>query len=456
MLQITLSQSKYSSDKLSGDVKRGIDKKVDLGWRPGLAPLGYLNSKTQAKGEQFVYNDPLRFETVKKVLKTMLTGNFTAPKLLKYANDELCLRLPATKKRPERKLRISHLYRILTNPFYYGWYEWGAGSGNWVQGKHEAMITEAEFDRIQFLLGRKGRPRPKTHKFAFTGIMKCSCGAGITAEEKFKRQKNGNTHHYIYYHCTRKVNPECIEKAVELKELTRQVNVILGRFTISDRFQKWALKYLHELRKKEATVREQSISAKHREYERITTQLDNLVLKYTSPDNEDGRILSNEEYVPLRSRLLKYKSGLASELAQQDKKIEEWVELTERTFNFARYAKIWFAKGDLETKKAIFSCLGSDFLLKDRKVAVSMRKPISFIFDGLPKIQTELQRLEPLGNEINIRDIEIFSQQFPIMSGIRESDSCLNLGKVAYYHYTNPALIPKHIPKPFFIVWHFA
>lgn len=52
------------------------------------------------------------------------------------------------------------------------------------------MITEEEFDRVQKLLGRKGRPRPKRHRFAFTGLMNCgTCGAMITAEEKIKHQK---------------------------------------------------------------------------------------------------------------------------------------------------------------------------------------------------------------------------------------------------------------------------
>ncbi len=418
--------NQFSRD-LSKNVKRGTDKKVKLGWRPNLAPLGYLNSKTKAKGEQDIYNDPIRFEMVKKVFRTMLTGNYTTPKLLDYVNDELCLRLSATKKRPERKLRIGHLYRILTNSFYYGWYAWPVGSDNWVKGNQEAMITEAEFDRVQFLLGRKGRPRPKSHKFAFTGIMKCPCGASITAEEKFKKQKNGNSHHYIYYRCTRKVNPNCIEKAIEIKDLNTQIDDILQKLTISERFQKWALHYLHQTRKTEAITREQSISAKNREYERTTTQLDNLVLKYTSPDNENGRILSDEEYVPLRSRLLKIKDGLAIELATQDKQIGEWVELSERTFNFARYGKTWFSEGSLETKRAVFSCLGSDFLLKDQKVAITMRKPFSFIFEGLSNVETELERLEPLKNEMNTRDIEVFAQQFPLLSGIRESNPSLDM-----------------------------
>ena len=41
------------------------------------------------------------------------------------------------------------------------------------KNRHESMITEQEFDRVQIFLGRKGKPRPKTHTFPFTGLIRC-------------------------------------------------------------------------------------------------------------------------------------------------------------------------------------------------------------------------------------------------------------------------------------------
>ena len=43
MLQIMFGQSKYYSDALSENVKRGNRTKIEKGWRPNMAPLGYLN-----------------------------------------------------------------------------------------------------------------------------------------------------------------------------------------------------------------------------------------------------------------------------------------------------------------------------------------------------------------------------------------------------------------------------
>jgi hypothetical protein len=54
------------------------------------------------------------------------------------------------------------------------------------------MITLDEFDRVQHLLGRPGRPRPKKQEFAFTGMIRCGeCGLSITAENQINR--HGNT-----------------------------------------------------------------------------------------------------------------------------------------------------------------------------------------------------------------------------------------------------------------------
>ncbi len=431
LLQITMSQSKYSSDKLSKDVKRGIDKKASSGWRPGLAPLGYTNSRTKLKGEQNISNDPERFHLVKQLWQMMLTGNYSVAELINIANNRLKLTQPATLRRPERKVHLSTLYRILTHPFYYGWYEWPEGSGNWVKGNHEPMITGEEYDQVQKLLGKEGRPRPKKHRFAFTGMMRCgNCGAMITAETKVKRQKNGNIHHYLYYRCTKRKDKNCPERAVELKNLNSQIDAILKGLTISEKFKNWAIKYLHEIRKEEARAQEESFVLKQRALKKITEQMDNLLLKYTSPENTEGILIADQEYQTLKSRLLKKKAALEDELKTQGRSIEEWVELSERTFNFARYARIWFAKGDTETKRAIFACLGSNLIIKDRKLALIMKKPFNFIFEGLPKAEQELIRLEPLEIGSNISNSKVFAQKFPILSGIvNDVRTCWQLNK---------------------------
>lgn len=414
-LQFTLSQSKYSSDKLSKDVKRGMHNKALGGWRPGLAPLGYKNSKTNVKGEQVIHKDEQRFNLVKQAWQMMLTGNYTVPQIFRVANEEWKLTQPATGKRIERKLQLSKLYKVFTTPFYYGYYQW---NGEWIKGNHDPMITEEEYDRVQFLMGRDGRPRPKTHLFAYTGLMRCgSCNAMITAEEKWKHQKNGNVHHYIYYHCTKRMNPKCTEKAIELKEFEKQIDEAISQITIPEKFRTWAIKHLHEVNQNEAKANEDSIESKNRRYERIIRQIDNLILTYASPNNATHEIMTEDEYMKLKNALLEEKRRIESELKSFGVEMEEWVELSEKTFNFARYSRIWFAKGDLDTKRAIFACLGSHLVLKDKKVQITLKKPFQLMVEGLSKARVELNRLEPVKMPQNSLEFSNIVAEFPLMSG---------------------------------------
>src|SRR3989304_842315 len=81
----------------------------------------------------------------------------------------------------------SQIYRVFTDPFYYGYFQYPEGSGIWHKGKHKPMVEKEEFDRVQMILGRKGSPRPRTHEFAYTGAIRCGeCQAMVTAEEKWQ------------------------------------------------------------------------------------------------------------------------------------------------------------------------------------------------------------------------------------------------------------------------------
>ena len=66
------------------------------------------------------------------------------------------------------------------------------------------MVSLEEYDKVQMILGREGKPRPRTHVFPFTGMIDCGeCGCRITAETKKKLiKKTSSVKEYTYYHCT--------------------------------------------------------------------------------------------------------------------------------------------------------------------------------------------------------------------------------------------------------------
>lgn len=383
MMSVEFGMANQFVRDLSVNVKRGLRKKVSDGWLPGVAPAGYLNTPNLEKGYKVIVEDAERFPLVRRMWDLMLTGNYTPPRILKIANQEWGYRTVQRRREGGKPMSRSGIYKLFTNPFYYGYFEFPVGSGNWVKGEHKPMITEEEYQLVQAILGRKGKPAPKRHLFAFTGLMKCaSCGSSITAEEKIKRQKNGNVHHYIYYHCTKKKNPECTEKCVEVKELHRQINETLDSISISEEFKDWAIKYLHEVRKGEAVAKQTVFQNKQKELKTITEQLGALLLKYTSANNSSGQLISDEEYQAFKSGLLKRKESIESDLRTQGVQLEQWLELSERTFNFARYARSWFLNGDSDVRRSILACLGSNLLVEGGKLSIQLRPTFKAIFEN--------------------------------------------------------------------------
>ncbi len=404
VIGVEFGQANQFIRDLSVNVKRGLRNKAKAGWLPSVAPAGYLNTPDREKGYKVIIEDPERFPLVRRMWDMMLTGNFTPPRILEIANKQWGYRTVQRRNEGGMPMARSAIYKLFTNPFYYGYFEFPVGSGNWVKGGHKPMITEEEYQWVQAILGKKGKPAPKRHLFAFTGLMRCAgCDSSITAEEKIKRQKNGNVHHYIYYHCTKRKNPDCLEKSIEVRELHRQIDGALGDITISEEFKNWAIKYLHEIRTNEAATQHIAFQNKQKELESVSEQISSLLLKYTSAQNKDGQLISDDEYNSLKNSLLKRKESLERALSSQGKELEQWVQLSERTFSFARYARVWFEKGDLDVRRAILACLSSNLVIEGGKLRIQLRPVFQTVFENASQIGVSTASVRTSENSLSKR-----------------------------------------------------
>ena len=388
LMYIEFGMAQKYVDDLSKNVKRGLKTKIENGWYSGIAPAGYLNHTEKLTGQNTLIKDPERFPLIRRMWDLMLTGLYTPPKILDLANTEWGLRSRTTRKQGGQPLTRSAIYKIFTKPFYYGWFEYPNGSGQWYQGKHEPMITEAEYDQVQALLGRNGNTRPQSNfEFAFTGLMRCGeCDRAVTAEEKhqvmcghcrFKfayRQNNACPRcrttienmvkpvflHYTYYHCSKSKRPVCRQKSLSALELENQIIQYIANINISERFKEWAIKYLHELHDRENSSQQDITKSQQKAYQGCVGHIDSLINLKTSPGNQDGSLLSDEEYVQRRSRLLKEKSTLEAFLHGAGQRVEQQLKLSEQTFEFASTAQARFTQGDAKIKKEIVGTIASN------------------------------------------------------------------------------------------------
>jgi len=295
---------------------------------------------------------------------------------------------------------------VFSNPFYYGKFEYPEKSGNWYKGKHKKMITEEEYDRIQVLLGRRKGLRPKKQTFPFTKIMRCGeCGAGITAERKEKKQKNGKVHHYVYYHCTKKKNIACSQISIEEKDLEKQIIEILGQIRVPVQLHQWIMKKLRIEGKKEIKDRNMILENQKKTYKNCIKKIDTLIEMRMSDE------ITAEEFSKKKLDLVEEKLRLQELLNDSDDRVNKWLQKAETIFDFARDAKRKFETGTLEEKRKILMALGSNLILKDKKLSISMQESLFLIKKAVQEAERVSQELEPLKTPINEKEIEkIYSQ----------------------------------------------
>ena len=424
MMSVEFGMANQFLRDLSQNTKRGLRARVEKGVMPSPAPMGYKNDKYAERGTKTILPDPERFDTVRRMFDLMLTGNHNPMQILKIVNEEWKFKTPKGKK-----LGRSTLYYIFSRPFYYGLFEYPMGSGNWVKGIHKPMITEEEYDRIQFLLGRKGRPRPKSHVFDFTGMMRCSeCGCAITAEEKFKKQQNGNVHHYIYYHCTKKKNPNCAQGSIETDKLEDQIENAVLSLRIPPEFHTFGLKWFRNEFAKESAGRNAVFDTQQKGYKLCLKKIDGLI------DMRASGLIDDTDFNTRIAPLKREKAHLEELFDDTGDRVNKQIAIADEMLQFVRHATDKFNNGSLEVRRGILSTLGQNLVLKDRILTIDLEKSLM----PMEKVSAEVlaihKRLEPRKKVMKEEDYERFYARSPRLLGDMDSNHDSRLQRPLSYH----------------------
>jgi DNA invertase Pin-like site-specific DNA recombinase len=228
LLMILGSQAKLENDNKVINVKRGLRARCEMGLWPCTAPTGYLNSKNTEK-RCHVEIDSHRAPIIKKMFEKIAYEKYSGRRLHTWLKDEIKF---TTKN--GKLLTLSNVYIALRNHFYYGTFEYPKGGGQWYIGKHIPIITKELFDKVQEQMisyTLKGEHK----EFAFTKLMTCGlCGSGITADEKFKKQNNGNIHRYVYYGCSRFHDKNCKSSYMREEDLIEQLAGLMDQIDLDE------------------------------------------------------------------------------------------------------------------------------------------------------------------------------------------------------------------------------
>ena len=69
-------------------------------------------------------------------------------------------------------------------------------------------------------------------QFAFRGLLRCGFGSEVTAQEKIKLlKKTGAQKRFVYYNCTRNIDPTCKEKYLNEEVLCELLQLLIEKNT---------------------------------------------------------------------------------------------------------------------------------------------------------------------------------------------------------------------------------
>ncbi|MBU4311511.1 MAG: recombinase family protein [Candidatus Omnitrophica bacterium] len=343
MLSIAFGQSKYYVDNLSENIKRGIRQKVRNGVYPSLAPVGYLNDP---KSRNIVI-DRVKAPLVRKIFELYTTGDYTLDRL-KDTITSLGFRTTNDKMIGVSKLRL-----ILTNPFYYGMFKYW---NELFEATHEPIITKKLFEKCQSVLKKRGKPRQSKRTFVFRGLMKCGeCGRMITAEIHKE---------FTYYRCTKR-NTICSQKYIREEDLAKQIRGIFQKVSLCD---DWTAKIIKELEKDKA--RDVQSSRPHQQnLERDIGNIDTKINKLVDIYLEES--IAKEEYAKKKSELLNKKKDLQERLRDFADGDNNWFEQARSFVTLLNRASYVSRGGNLESQKEFLEKIGSNFILKERRLIFS-------------------------------------------------------------------------------------
>ncbi|HUZ17741.1 MAG TPA: recombinase family protein [Spirochaetia bacterium] len=119
-----------------------------------------------------------------------------------------CTVLRSYARRNDFEIARASIAALLKNPFYSGDFLWNRKR---YQGKRPPIVDKELSDRVQTVIAERNDTRAAGHRFATSGLLKCSqCGCSITAEistRSIERHEKADEH--------------CIEQGIRLLELAR-------------------------------------------------------------------------------------------------------------------------------------------------------------------------------------------------------------------------------------------
>lgn len=384
--------SRFYTNNLAEEVRKGQKEKIAQGWLPGKPPLGYKTIGEEGH-KIHVHNDE-KAPLVKKMFELYATGNYSLGALAQIMFNE------GLRNSSGKKFGKSRLHKSLSDPFFYGKIRW---NGEIYAGQHEPLISKELFDAVQQKLVRSNdNPQYKKHLPVFKAKIKCEGCGGVIAWEIQKGHWYGHCNHY---------------RPCSQKTWVRQEDVEAQLFPYFDtvapknpRILQWLEKALKESHDEEINYN----TAKREELNRIMRTADQRI-ENAYRDKLDGKMPASLCEKMIKESTEEKESAIES-LEKLSKERTAYYEAGYAIHELASKAGAIYKspKTTKDQKRLLLSYIFSNLSLKADRISPNYTFAFEFLAEWMPKLNSIF---EPKEKSITKRKEDDFASSHPVLLG---------------------------------------
>jgi site-specific DNA recombinase len=219
---IMSSIAEFYSRNLANEVMKGTVQKAKNGGTPGRAPTGYLNVRGFIDGREVrtIEVDPVRGPLMAWAFETYATGEWTTRRLLAELTARGLTTAPGN-GRGGKPLALSHLHKLLRNPYYIGTVRY---QGVLYPGKHQPLASREVWDEVQRTLTAKNfaGEKDRAHPHYLKGTVYCGqCGSRLIVTHA--KGKSGGVYPYFVCIGRHQKRTDCKQRAVLIERVEAAV-----------------------------------------------------------------------------------------------------------------------------------------------------------------------------------------------------------------------------------------
>ncbi|MFF5380437.1 recombinase family protein [Pedobacter suwonensis] len=339
ILAVYLTTPEIENDRRGLSTKAGIRQAKKEGRWTGPAPLGYVN-KTKEDGSKYICHKFPEAAIIKWIFDQLARNVFSGEQILIEAREK------------GLKCSKNNFYCVIKNPMYYGKVivpRFKDEEEELVDGKHQALISEEQFHKVQEILAARGKVHGRQvsvpEQMPLRGFLMCpKCTRKLTGSAP-----GAKVTRIYYYHCHSKCGARIRANVLNAKFVEHIENfkleskfVPLFSIALNDAYQNQLKDLLEEKKKLKAQI----------EGTQYRIQQSREMLLEGTLDSSDFRGIKLENTVKLEKL-----NTLLQELKNKNKIILDREFIIGHALGSVKNLNLLFAESDIEEKRLLISHL---------------------------------------------------------------------------------------------------